>query len=99
MIYPFDDDDFHDLWQQWKVYKKEIHNFTYTPKAEQASLRLLSGYDLDFAMQLILDAISNQWKQFHFSNTLSKFKKLKIQEDAKNKSTKQITDLLKKYSS
>ena len=98
IVYPFEDAEFINLWHQWKEYKLESHNFTYSSKAEQASLKLLFDYDLDFAMQLLIDAIANDWKRFHFPDTPEKYKKNVKNESTKSEAATMFNSLYQKYS-
>lgn len=100
IVYPFESAKFKSIWTQWKIYKKEQHGFTYSMKGEQVSLMQLSAYDESFAIQLLQSAIANDWKQFHFSDTLTKYKKYHKNGKLNNKKTNptKYNGLYKKYS-
>ena len=66
LVYPFSDKSFHNLWEVWKKYKKQQHNFTYKGEiSEQAALKEvgeLANGNLNLALKLIQNAINNGWK-------------------------------------
>jgi hypothetical protein len=68
IIYPFDSENFKQIWEHWKTYKKEQHKFIYkTAMTEQAALKHLgelSGQDELSALLIIQQSIANGWKGF-----------------------------------
>lgn len=63
-------DDFRDLWRDWLEYKALVKKDVYAnAKTQQASLEKLMQYDIRFARQLVTDAMSANYKGFHFTNT------------------------------
>lgn len=63
-----------DLWEGWKLYKKEEHRESYkSEKTEQAAINQLyqlSGGDLAAAKKIIEQSIANRWKGlFQLKNT------------------------------
>jgi len=65
MIYPFNSDNFLQVWEYWKAYKKEQFKFTYKPMGEQAALKALgedSGYNEELAVQMINRAMANGYR-------------------------------------
>ena len=66
--YPYDSDDFIGLWNTWKEYKRNEHQFSYKSKAsEQAALvnlnRLSNGNE-KIATEIIKQSMANGWKGF-----------------------------------
>ncbi len=64
VIIPFDNDEFIQVWDFWKKYKKEQFRFTYKPIGEQGALSKiyeLSGKDARKAMLIIKQSIQNGW--------------------------------------
>lgn len=68
IIYPFDSENFHNVWQAWKDYKKSQHKFTYKgDTSEQAALKSLaekSNNSEAAAIKIIQESIANGWKGF-----------------------------------
>ena len=68
ILYPFNDNDFIEKWDQWKQYKREQFNFKYKSEAtEQAALMDLgkkSNHDKNTAIAIIMQSIANGWKGF-----------------------------------
>jgi hypothetical protein len=61
MIYPFNSDNFLQVWEYWKAYKKEQFKFTYKPIGEQVALKSLSedsGHNEDLAIQMIYHSMA-----------------------------------------
>jgi hypothetical protein len=73
VVLPFESSEFEQLWGNWKVYRFEKYQKTYSIIEEQAALMPLQNYDEDFSNNLILKAISGGWKSFHFSDTPNQF--------------------------
>ena len=64
---PFDGDEFLQVWEFWKKFKKEQFAFTYKPIGEQGALSSLyekSGGKVETAMLIIKQSIQNGWKGF-----------------------------------
>lgn len=62
---PWIEDEFYHVWEFWKKYKREQHNFSYKPIGEQGALsklQELSGGDLAIALLIIKQSIQNGWK-------------------------------------
>ena len=67
IIYPFGDEDFLQLWDIWRKFKKEQFKFIYKPIGEQAALKTLGELSLqnkETAMKIIVQSISNGWAGF-----------------------------------
>lgn len=67
IILPWTEDEFYHVWEFWKKYKKEQHNFSYKPIGEQGALsklQELSGGNLASALLIIKQSIQNGWKGF-----------------------------------
>lgn len=66
LIYPFDSEEFFEIWQLWKDYKKEQFRFTFKGViSEQAQLKRLgelSFGDEKYAIEIINYAISQTWR-------------------------------------
>jgi hypothetical protein len=66
IIYPFDSENFKEIWEHWKIYKKEQHSFIYkSSMSEQAALKKLgelSGQDEGMAISIISQSIANGWQ-------------------------------------
>ena len=74
IVFPFDSDDFKKLWNLWKEYRQEQHNFKYkSPVTEQAALDALNrrseGIE-DTAINLIKTAMSRGWRGFFTENNI-----------------------------
>jgi len=68
VVYPFEDETFKSIWQQWKNYKKIEFKFNYKSKAsEQAALTQLanSTRDMSHAIESIINSMANGWKGFY----------------------------------
>lgn len=74
MVFPFESESFTTLWTEWKRYKESNFNFKYNSSSEQSAFFLLVKYNEEFASQLLINAMANNWKNFHFEETPSKFK-------------------------
>lgn len=66
IIFPFLSDEFKELWQNWKVYRKNEFKKVYkTAQSEQAALqnicKLSSGNEA-IAKEIIMQSIANQWQ-------------------------------------
>lgn len=65
---PFPFEDFGEIWNEWKDYKKAEHRFTFkSPKTELTSLKqlqTLANHDRETARQIIGRSIANGWKGF-----------------------------------
>ena len=67
IVIPFDGDEFIQVWEFWKKFKKEQFAFTYKPIGEQGALSSLyekSGGKVETAMLIIKQSIQNGWKGF-----------------------------------
>ena len=65
--YHWTEDEFSQIWEFWKKYKKQQYNFTYKEIGEQGALSKLvelSGGKLETAMLIIKQSIQNGWKGF-----------------------------------
>lgn len=65
--YPWIENEFIEVWEFWKKYKKEQHKFTYQPIGEQGAINdlcELSGGDLPIAMLIVKQSIQKGWKGF-----------------------------------
>jgi len=66
IILPWDDDRFCQVWEFWKQYKREEHNFGYKSEiSEQAALSklvTLSNDKIEIAMMIIKQSIEEGWK-------------------------------------
>lgn len=77
---PFETDSFLASWNEWKVYKKQEHKFSYkSPTSEQAGLKNLfelSGGQEKKAVAIIQQSLSNGWKGlFQLKNQSNGFHK------------------------
>ena len=83
LVFPFDSQEFLDIWNYWKQVKKEEHNFRYKSKiSEQAALKKvmkLSEGNEQTAIEIIMQSIENGWKGF-----------FKLKEDGRKE--KRVTD-------
>ena len=66
IVFPFDGDEFLEMWKQWKEYKSQEHNFKYkSVQSEQAGLSKLaklSNGNEQQAIQIIMQSLENGWK-------------------------------------
>jgi len=65
IIYPWNEDEFLQVWEFWKRFKKEQFAFTYKPIGEQGALGKLSELSdgkVETAMLIIKQSIQNGWK-------------------------------------
>ena len=65
LVYPFEDDAFFQLWEEWKIDRKERGIKTYTLRGEQAALTKLNNDadgDVRVAIQMIQNSIANGWQ-------------------------------------
>lgn len=66
VVFPFDGLEFMNLWEQWKEYKANEHNFKYKSiQSEQAGLNKLanlSNGNEQKAIQIIVQSLENGWK-------------------------------------
>jgi len=72
VVYPYSDKKFIEIWQQWKLYKKQEFKFNYKSlQSEQAALAKLGNQtnNLDHAIDCIKDAMANGWKGFYPEKT------------------------------
>ena len=81
IVLPFLSTEFEQLWREWKEYRTTVHDLSYTNRGEQAALMPLQRYDELFASNLIITAIANNWRRFHFDNTLSNYANHKQQSN------------------
>lgn len=72
-INPFSD-EFMELWELWKEYRREEHQFKYksiiTEQAAAANLTFLSGNDEDTAIAIIKQSMANGWRGFFALKTI-----------------------------
>jgi hypothetical protein len=65
---PFNTMEFFNKWNEWKLYKKEQHKFSFktgsTEKSALNNLVNLSSNDVQIAIEIINQSISNGWKGF-----------------------------------
>lgn len=84
---PWPEDEFSEVWQYWKEYRKELDDFSYkNEKSEQAALTELSNLaegDMEIAITIIRKAVSRQWKGF-----------FKLEKDGKQKNNRLSQDQL-----
>ena len=62
---PWEVEEFRTAWGHWKQYRKDSHRFNYAPLGEQAALiklQKLSGDNLDTALEIIEQSMSQGWK-------------------------------------
>lgn len=81
LVFPFQDPDFLNAWDQWKVYKKKEFKFSYKSiQSEQASLIKLSNIasNSQEAIRIINEAMAQSWKGFY-----------KLKQDESNKINRQ----------
>jgi len=67
IIYPWMENEFLQIWEFWKKYKREQFNFSYKEIGEQGALSKLyelSGGKLENAMMIVKQSIQNGWKGF-----------------------------------
>lgn len=68
LVFPFESEEFKDLWQKWKNYKLLDHKFSYKSReSEQAALQDLakvSGGVEQTAREIILQSMAKGWKGF-----------------------------------
>jgi hypothetical protein len=66
IVFPFLSTDFKELWDNWKIYKKnEFKKHYKTAQSEQAALKNLSEIsfgDEETAKKIIQQSIANQWQ-------------------------------------
>ena len=66
IVFPFLSDEFKELWNNWKVYRKNEFKKNYkTAQSEQAALKnvcKLSSGNEDVAKEIIMQSIANQWQ-------------------------------------
>jgi len=69
LIFPFESDDFKNMWELWKDYRHKQHQFKYKHVvSEQAALKKLNnlcGGKEDVAIGSIEHTMSNGWKDFY----------------------------------
>lgn len=68
LVFPFQDSDFLNAWDQWKVYKKKEFKFSYKSiQSEQASLMKLSNMasNSQEAIKILNEAMAQSWKGFY----------------------------------
>ena len=68
IVYPYTEEKFIDIWQQWKLYKKQEFKFNYKSlQSEQAALAKLGNQtqNVDHAIESMKDAMANGWKGFY----------------------------------
>lgn len=61
------EDLFLELWEEWLIYKKEVHKFNYSNNGSKTALNRLikeSDFKIDLARKMIDKAIENNWKGF-----------------------------------
>jgi len=68
IVMPWNDVEFINAWDTWRLYKKNTFKFTYkTSISEQealATLRKIAGPNIKTAIKVIQQSISNQWQGF-----------------------------------
>ena len=65
IVYPYQNDEFIEIWKQFKIYKETEFNFKYkSTQSEQAALSKLSNEmdNVDHAIQSIKNSMANGWK-------------------------------------
>ena len=65
---PFDSSDFAEKWTEWLLHKKENHKFEYKPMGLKSALNKIKRYsygNVEIAIAVIDNAISENWKGFH----------------------------------
>lgn len=79
IVLPFDSENFSNIWNVWKDYKKREHKFTYkTEISEQGALQRLdnlSNHNELAAIEIIKQSISNGYKGFFELKSGSKISK------------------------
>lgn len=74
LIFPFESEKFMSVWNVLRNEKKWRNK---SPAALQASLKQLSAFDEDFAIELMEKAISGNYQGVVFANTKSDYQKIK----------------------
>lgn len=68
VVIPFENPDFKEQWQQWKIYRSKQHKFQYkSVQSEQAALNELSNLSeqsVEKAIEIMHRSMSNGWKGF-----------------------------------
>lgn len=66
IVYPFENENFINAWNDWKDYKKQQHKFTYKgDMSEQAALKKLGDMcngSMDYALEIIFHSIAQGYK-------------------------------------
>jgi len=65
IVYPYQNDEFIEIWKQFKIYKETEFNFKYkSTQSEQAALSKLPNEmdNVDHAIQSIKNSMANGWK-------------------------------------
>lgn len=68
VIFPFDEEEFKDLWRTWKKERQAYTRGRYTPYAQQRALNKLdrlSHGNLELARKIMDQSIVNGWKDFY----------------------------------
>ncbi len=62
IIYPFDSQNFIDIWAAWRQYRKDIGKPIKSALSEQQALLDLQKYGEDTAIKMIRQSIANSWQ-------------------------------------
>lgn len=68
--YIWDDDEWLDVWEEWKLYRKQlgIKSWNYVPIGEKRTLTEIKGFaknDPKNAIALVIHAMSKSWRGIH----------------------------------
>lgn len=62
LVSPFDSPEFHQAWDTWLLFRKQINKPYRSELSAQAALRFLSNYPEKDAIKMIATSIQNEWQ-------------------------------------
>lgn len=62
VIFPFDTPRFREVWDAWRLYRREIRKPYRSTLSEQAALKGLERYGEDMAIAMVERSIANSWQ-------------------------------------
>lgn len=62
LVFPYDTPRFREVWDAWRLYRKEIKKPYRSTLSEQAALKGLERYGEDTAIQMIEQSVANSWQ-------------------------------------